>query len=347
MSSSAARAFEPSAPFPTRWPRRYRALAEGLGPGNPLLRLSDPDAAEGLPDPDALPDATGDRRLRPLPFLVRKHRDRVVVLASGRCFSHCRFCFRREEVGSGARPGPHHWERIARWLAAHPEVEEVILSGGDPLALPDRRLREIAKRLAAVPSLRRWRIHTRAPVVLPDRVTRGLLRALDGPLPLRLVIHAAHPAEIDSRVEAAVGSFRAAGAEVLSQSVLLAGVTDEPGVLAGLWTRVSEAGAVPKYLHHPDRAPGNAAFRVPLRRGLALHREAADRLGPAKGAPPYVVDLPNGAGKAEVRDLEAGPVERRPGTSRTRWRWNRPAGWDALVADEAFEWWDVWETAAP
>ncbi len=346
MSFSAARALEPSAPFPARWPRGYRALAEGLGPGNPLLRITDPDPAEGLPDPDALPDATGDRRLRPLPFLVRKHRDRVVVLASGRCFSHCRFCFRRDEVGAGARPGPNDWERISRWLAAHPEVEEVILSGGDPLALPDARLREIAKRLAGVPSLRRWRIHTRAPVVLPGRVTRGLLEALDGALPLRVVVHAAHPAEIDARVEAAVATFREAGTEVHSQSVLVAGVTDDPGALARLWARVSETGAPPRYLHHPDRAPGNAAFRVPLRRGLAVYREAAARLVPGGGTPPYVVDLPNGAGKAAVETLEPGDVERLPGKRRTRWRWVRPAGWDALVADRAFEWWDVWEEEA-
>lgn len=338
--SAAALALETAGSFPGRWPRRYRTLAEGLGPGSPLVRAHEPSPAEDLPDADALPDPSGDRRLRPVPHLVRKHRDRAVVLASSRCFSHCRFCFRRADLGAQTRPAPGDWERVARWLAAHREVEEAILSGGDPLTLPDREIGRLARLLAAVPSLRRWRIHTRAPVVLPERVTPRLLRALEGPLPLRVVLHAVHPAELDSRVATAAGRLRAAGAEVLSQSVLLAGVSDRPEVLADLWARLSSLGAPPKYLHHPDRASGNAAFRVSLGRGLALYRQAA---AGRPGAPPYVVDLPNGAGKAEVRSLEAGAVERRSGAQRTRWRWTRPVGWDALVADRAWEWWDVWE----
>ena len=327
--------------FPVRWPRGYRALAESLGPGSPLLRMGEPSPGETRPDPDALPDPTGDQRLRPLPFLVRKHPDRALVLASGRCFFYCRFCFRRADpLHRGLTPSRGDWDRIASWLRAHPEVREVILSGGDPLALPDRLLSRIARLLETIPHLRGWRIHTRAPVVVPGRVTPRLLAAVQGSLPVRVVIHADHPAEIRDGVRAAVQGFQQAGIPVENQAVLLGGVNDRPDVLGLLFRRLHDAGVGLRYLHHPDRVPGNRPFRVSIRRGLAVYRGAARAV---PDPPPYVVDLPNGAGKAPAEGLLPVAREARGAHTRIRYRWVRPENWSAVVPDTRYEWWDVWE----
>ncbi len=327
--------------FPVRWPPGYRALAESLGLGSPLLRMGDPLPGEALPDPDALPDPTGDGLLRPIPFLVRKHPDRALVLVTGRCFFYCRFCFRRADpLHRGVAPSRGDWDRIASWLRAHPEVREVILSGGDPLTLPDRTLAGIARLLGTVPHLAGWRIHTRAPVVLPRRVTPRLLASIRSGPPVRVVIHADHPAEIRPAVLDAVRALREAGIPVENQAVLLRGVNDRPAVLGLLFRRLRDAGVGLRYLHHPDRAPGNAPFRVTIRQGLAAYREAARAV---PDPPPYVVDLPNGAGKAPVERLVPVAREARGTRARTRYRWVRPEGWSAVVPDTRYEWWDIWE----
>jgi lysine 2,3-aminomutase len=263
--------------------------------------MGDFDPSELGPDPDALNDPVGEKGCARLPFLLQKYPDRVLVLAAARCFFYCRFCFRRgEPPGARGRPGPGDWDRIFAWLAEHPEVEEVVLSGGDPLTLPDRKLGEIGRNLAAIPSLRRWRIHTRAPVVLPRRVTSRLVAALAAvPLPLTVVLHLNHPAELWEPLLTAVQRLQAAGIAVEAQSVLLAGVNDDPATLAALWEGLRSAAIRPRYLHHPDRAPGNGAFRLEMERGLEILRSAV----PAR-CPPYVVDLPGGGGKVAVASLQ-------------------------------------------
>ena len=297
-----------------------------------------------MDDADSLEDPTGDRRLRPLPFLVRKHADRAVVLASSRCFSYCRFCFRRGEVLQD--PTPAHWRAILSWLAETPEVTEAILSGGDPLTLPDDRLREIAGWFEAIPHLERWRIHTRAPVLSSSRITEGLVRALRSRLPLRVVIHANQPSELSAASLRAVRTLQAEGIPVLNQSVLLAGVNDRAPVLAALNARLAQAGVRPYYLHHPDRVAGTSGFRVSVARGLQVYRDllqvapSADEGGTT---PPYVLDLPNGAGKCRTEDLLPIAEERGAAGRRVRYRWVRPTGWDSVVQDREFEWWDVWE----
>lgn len=291
-------------PIPVRWPRAYRALAESLGPGSPLLRMGDFHPSEAEPDPDALADPVGEAGCAPLPFLLQKYPDRVLVLAAARCFFYCRFCFRRgKPPGSRGHPGPGDWARIFAWLAERPRVEEVVLSGGDPLTLPDRKLSEIGRSLAAIPSMRRWRIHTRAPVVLPRRVTSRLVASLAAiPLPLAVVLHVNHPAELWEPLLAAVGRLRAAGVAVEAQSVLLAGVNDDPATLTALWEGLRAAGIRPRYLHHTDRAPGNRSFRVSMARGLGIVRQVG-----GSPTPPYVVDLPGGGGKLPVEDVVPDP----------------------------------------
>jgi lysine 2,3-aminomutase len=281
---------------------------------------------------------------------VRKHRDRVLVLISARCFLHCRFCFRRGQPERFlTAPDTAAWRAILAWVGTHPEVKEVILSGGDPLTLPDARLTAIAADLAALPHLRRWRIHTRAPVVAPKRVTPKLARALTRGLPLRVVCHANHPAELDPEVDRALHRLQDVGVPLANQGVLLRGVNDDPEVLLELFRRLGKVGVLPHYLHHPDRAPGNGRFRVSLRQGLAIHRDLEGRAtvrGLQDRVPPYVVDLPSGAGKCPVASLRPVCSEGRADRTRQRYRWVRPEGWDSVVAASSYEWWDVWESAA-
>jgi lysine 2,3-aminomutase len=330
-------------PFPVLWPTEYRRLAESLGPDGPLLGLGTPHPCEAGPDPEAIADPTGEGRFQPVPFLVRKHPDRAVILATSRCLFYCRFCFRRGmPPGDGREPTPTDWERIFEWLSGRTDVEEVILSGGDPLTLPDEQLRTIAQRLAALPHLKRWRVHTRAPVVSPERVTPRLVAALQGGLPLRIVVHAAHPAEVRPSFADAARRLQDAGVPLLDQTVLLAGVNDAPEVLAELFGRLATAGVTPYYLHHPDRAPGNGGFRLPIRRGLALYRrvlELSPPVGEGGHTPPYVLDLPDGAGKVPVGSLVPVAEEVRAGEHRVRYR--RPTS-DA----GGCEWWDVWGRGA-
>ncbi|MBI5443981.1 MAG: hypothetical protein HY900_22580 [Deltaproteobacteria bacterium] len=333
--------------FPIRWPKEYRRLAETLEAPNPLFALGAADPSEEGPDAEALGDPTGERRLRPLPFLLRKHPDRALVLASRRCFLYCRFCFRRGELTGAAQPGPRDWQRIGRWLSEHPEVEELIVSGGDPLTLPDARLRQIALLVGSLPGLARWRIHTRAPAVFPERVSSSLLETLRTPQPLRVVVHAAHPAELRPAFWGAVGRLRDAGCEVLDQTVLLSGVNASPEILGELFARLAAEGVRPHYLHHPDRAQGNRRFRVTIEEGLRLYRSLLER-SPAVtqggATPPYVLDLPNGAGKARVEDLRPVAEERGTAGRRVRYRWTRPPGWTSVVPESYYEWWDVRES---
>ncbi len=331
----------PPAPFPERAPRPYRRWIETLGPDHPAARvvLRRPD--ETGPDPDALDDPTGDRRLRPAPRIVQKHPDRVVLLAADRCFAHCRYCFRRTD--SASRQPDRDLRHALEWIAGQPGIREVILSGGDPLTLPDRRLAGVGGALARIPHVAAWRIHTRAPVVAPARVTPGLAATLGSDPPARVVLHLAHPAELRPAVAGAVARLAAVGVTVENQTVLLRGVNDDPAVLTDLFDRLADLGVSTRYLHHPDRVRGNRAFRVSLRRGLAVHRALAAR--DRRPAPPYVVDLPNGAGKVPVAELAAVGEQRARGRRRLRYRWTRPPRWAAVVPDRTFTWWDVWEPA--
>ncbi|WP_169709506.1 KamA family radical SAM protein [Deferrisoma camini] len=330
--------------FPVRWPREYRRLAEALGRGSPLLAMGEPDPAGEGPDPDALADPTGEQGLMPVPFLVRKHPDRVVVLAASRCFLYCRFCFRRGGEAHRSGPGPEAWNRICAWLERHPEVGEVILSGGDPLTLPDRVLAGIGRRLGRISHVRQWRVHTRAPVVVPRRVGAGLAEALASGPPCRVVIHANHPAEARPALEGAVERLRTAGVPVENQAVLLRGINDSAPVLADLVRRLEGMGVGLRYLHHPDRAPGTGRFWVSLREGLGTVRRAEALLGRSIR---YVVDLPTGHGKVPVSGLAPVAEERRGRRRRVRYRWARPAGWPGVAPGRTAEWWDVWEPRKP
>jgi EF-P beta-lysylation protein EpmB len=265
--------------FPLRVPRGYAARMRRGDPGDPLLRQVLPLGEELDQVPGFGDDPVGDCEADAVPGVLRKYRGRALLMVTGACAVHCRYCFRRHyPYASGSLRGTGIEAALA-WLRRSADVREVILSGGDPLVASDRRLAALAGALAEVPGLRRLRIHTRLPVVLPERVTADLLEWLaGGPLAPVVVIHANHPRELDGTVAAALGRMKSAGITLLNQTVLLKGVNDDAAVLATLSERLFEQGVLPYYLHALDRVRGAAHFEVADRRALALHRDLAARL---------------------------------------------------------------------
>ncbi|HEY1900640.1 MAG TPA: EF-P beta-lysylation protein EpmB [Steroidobacteraceae bacterium] len=231
-------------------------------PADPLLRQVMPVAAELAELPGFGPDPLAERQAFKAPGLLQKYRGRALLIATGACAVHCRYCFRREfpypeQIGNDAL------QQALDAIAADASVEEVILSGGDPLSLSDARLRALTDRLAQIPHLRRLRLHTRLPVVLPARVDAGLLQWLRSlPWPVAVVLHSNHGNEIDASLQAACARLRAAGATLLNQTVLLRGVNDSVAALSELSQRLFAAGVLPYYLHMLDRVRGAAHFEV-------------------------------------------------------------------------------------
>jgi lysine 2,3-aminomutase len=289
--------------FPVRWPEGYLALAE-QPEGEALRRMGAPDPAELLADPGDLADAVGEGSREVVPFVVRKHRDRAILLVTARCHFYCRFCFRRTfPAGDHRDPTRGQLEGALEYIAAEQDLREVILSGGDPLVLGDDVLADLLARLAALPHVETLRVHSRAPVHEPARVTEALAHILGSAgRPLWLVTHFNHPLEITEASRAAIDLLLRAGVPVLNQSVLLRGVNDDAEVLATLMRGLLAARVKPYYLHHPDRVPGNASFRVSIERGLAIFDELRSRAG-GTALPAYVIDLPDGSGKQPVSSL--------------------------------------------
>src|SRR5690606_12094277 len=247
LAGDAARA------FPLRVPRGFVARMRRGDPADPLLRQVLPLDAEDRPAPGFGLDAVGDGAARVAHGVLHKYRGRALLVATGSCAVHCRYCFRRHFPYAGETAAAGRWEAALAHLASDPSLHEVILSGGDPLSLSDPRLAELLERLPAIRHLRTLRIHTRLPVVLPERVDDGFAAMLSR-VPLRkvVVVHANHGNEIDAPVAAAFARLRDAGAVLLNQSVLLAGVNDDATVLAELSELLFDAGALPSYLHQLD-----------------------------------------------------------------------------------------------
>ncbi len=245
--------------FPLRVPRGFVARMRPGDPDDPLLRQVLPLDAERQSHPGFVADPVGDGAARRAPGLLHKYRGRALLIASGTCAVHCRYCFRRHYPYGEDRQLDAALEHLARDAA----IREVILSGGDPLSLSDTRLAALLDRLEALPRLRRLRIHTRQPVVLPERITPALCdRLRRSRLPVAVVIHANHGNEIDGTVRAALAGLRAAGVTLLNQSVLLRGVNDDATVLAELAEILFDAGTLPYYLHQLDPVAGAAHFAV-------------------------------------------------------------------------------------
>ncbi len=287
--------------FPLRVPRGFVARMRRGDPYDPLLRQVLPLAGElDMVDGYGL-DPVGDHAALRAPGVLQKYQGRVLLTTTGACAVHCRYCFRRHFPYSEANASSDHWQGALRHIAGDPSLQEVILSGGDPLSLSDRRLAEFVQALARVPHVERLRLHTRLPIVLPERVTPELMTWLGGSrLRTVVVVHANHAREIDAAVAGACARLAAGGAMLLNQSVLLRGVNDQPDALAALSERLFEIGVLPYYLHQLDRAQGTAHYEVPDAEAQALHAALAARL-PGYLVPRLVREVAGAPGKTLLR----------------------------------------------
>jgi EF-P beta-lysylation protein EpmB len=265
--------------FPLRVPRGFAARMAKADARDPLFLQVWLQPEEALEAPGFADDAVGDLARLRAGGIIHKYQGRALVIATGACAVHCRYCFRRHFPYGDTLAARDHWRETLRTLAQDRSLHEVILSGGDPLSLSDDKLAELAEALEFLPHVRRLRIHTRLPIVLPERVDDALLAWLRrGRLRKVVVVHANHARELDAAVAGALARLRATGATLLNQSVLLRGVNDSAAALAELSERLFACGVMPYYLHMLDRVRGTAHHEVPDDEARALVRAAAARL---------------------------------------------------------------------
>jgi L-lysine 2,3-aminomutase len=272
---------------------------------DPLLRQVLPLAEEQTEHAGYVADPLDEREYTRAPNLLQKYAGRALLITTQACAIHCRYCFRREFPYDEQQEeaGAARWSAALAAIAADPSIEEVILSGGDPLSLSDARLAQLTDALQAIPHLRRLRIHTRQPIVLPSRVDDGLIGWLRGlRLPTVMVLHTNHANEIDRDVRAACARLRSARITLLNQSVLLRGVNDSVDVLGNLSRALFDMGVTPYYLHLPDAVRGTAHFDVPLAEAREL---VAGLTATLSGylVPRLVREVPGAASKVAAADL--------------------------------------------
>lgn len=265
--------------FPLRVPRGFAERMRKGDPHDPLFLQVWPGTREAEEAPGFTLDAVGDLLKAKPGGLIHKYHGRALVITTGACAIHCRYCFRKHFPYSDSLATRDHWQGALEQLSQDTSIEEVILSGGDPLSLSDDKLAEFAQALDDIPHLRRLRIHTRQPIVLPSRVDEKLLGWLgQGRLTKLMVLHVNHPNELDQPVKAALAAIRNLGINLLNQAVLLRNVNDSVETLAQLSEKLIDFGVLPYYLHLLDRVKSAAHFEVQEREGLMLMHELSSRL---------------------------------------------------------------------
>lgn len=289
-----------AARFPLRIPRGFVARMTKGDPDDPLLRQVLPLAAELAATPGFVADPVGDQAVQAMPGVLHKYHGRALLIVTGACAVHCRYCFRREYPYAQAYAGADEWRPALAYLAGDPSIREVILSGGDPLSVSNRRLGALLAALDQIPHLERLRFHSRQPIVLPERVDDSLVDLLAGTrLQPVLVVHANHPREMDETVRAALARLAAAGVTLLNQSVLLRGVNDSTAVLAELSETLFAARVLPYYLHLLDPVRGAAHFDVNEIEASAIMKSLRQRL-PGYLVPRLVRERPGQPAKTPV-----------------------------------------------
>ncbi len=265
--------------FPLRVPRGYVARMEKGNPLDPLLLQVLPHGLEFEEKPGFDTDPVGDMDAMVVPGLLHKYRGRVLLVTTGACGIHCRYCFRRHFPYQQSTSSASRWRPALDYITSDRSIREVILSGGDPLNLGDDKLAQLASELGRIPHLRRLRIHSRLPIVLPERVDEALLGWLSTtPLQVVMVVHANHPQELGPEVAIAMNKLRQQGITLLNQSVLLRSVNDQADALRQLSERLFEMGVLPYYLHLLDRVSGASHFEIGESRALEIVQQLRHEL---------------------------------------------------------------------
>jgi lysine 2,3-aminomutase len=278
------------------------SLVDPADPHDPIARQFLPSVEELKTLPQELADPIGDAAHSPVKGIVHRYADRVLLKAVAVCPVYCRFCFRREMIGPGQENAlsPHDMDAALAYVAAHPEIREVILTGGDPFILSPRRIADLTQRLAAIETVKIIRWHTRVPMVDPARVTDDLVAALHAPgVTTWVAVHANHASEFAPEAVTAIARLVEGGIALASQSVLLKDVNDSVESLAVLMQMFVANRIKPYYLHHPDLAPGTSHFRLGIEDGLALMRGLRARVS-GLAMPAYMLDIPGGFGKVPL-----------------------------------------------
>jgi lysine 2,3-aminomutase len=276
-------------------------LIDGNDPEDAIARQFIPNPAELNRRPEESSDPIGDLVHSPVEGIVHRYPDRALLKLTHVCAVYCRFCFRREMIGPGAQTlTPEALDAALAYIAARPEIWEVVLTGGDPLVLSARRLQQVVARLAAIAHVAVIRVHTRVPVADPARITPALVRALKARgKATYVVLHANHPRELTPAARAACARLVDAGIPMLSQTVLLRGVNDDSAILGELMRAFVACRIKPYYLHHADLAPGTSHLGATIEHGQALMRTLRGRYS-GLCQPTYMLDIPGGHGKSPI-----------------------------------------------
>lgn len=299
--------------YPVAISQPVSSLIDRSDPADPIARQYVPDLRELYQGASENSDPIGDVRHAPVEGIVHRYADRALLKVVHVCPVYCRFCFRREMVGPGkeANLSPETLDAAIAYIARTPQLNEIILTGGDPLMLSPSRIAALTKRLSAIAHVNKIRWHTRVPVVEPAWITGELVHALRSDrVQAILAIHANHPREFTPDAEAAIARLSGASIRLLSQSVLLRGVNDSAEVLAALMSAFERNAVTPYYIHHADLAPGTSHFRTTIARGRELIGTLAALRAPA-AMPTYVLDLPGGWSKVDLMSDAALPLAER------------------------------------
>lgn len=286
------------------------AAMDVQNPRDPIMAQFAPSPLELQIKPGEMADPIGDQAHTPIKGIVHRYTDRVLLKLTAVCPVHCRYCFRRclKERQNGELK-PVDLSKALAYIRERRDLWEVILSGGEPLVLPDRRLAFVMRELNKIDPIKVIRIHTRMPLAHPERITAKLIDSLRTQKALYVLLHCNHANELTAKARQACARFVDAGIPMLSQSVLLRGVNDNPEALRDLMKAFVENRIKPHYLHHPDLAQGTSHFRLPLAEGQALVKTLRGRLS-GLCQPSYILDIPGGHGKVPVGPVYATPAHK-------------------------------------
>ena len=281
-------------------PRPYLAKIHKGDINDPLLAQVLPSGAELLASPGYVADPLEENSANPAPGLIHKYHGRVLLIVSPACAVHCRYCFRRHFPYSDNQPGRKQWQQALNYIAADSSINEVIFSGGDPLAANDHQLQWLSAQIAAIPHIKRLRVHTRLPVVIPSRINDSCVQWLrDSRLRTNVVLHVNHANELGEDTQQAVELLKASGIDVLNQSVLLRGVNDSAETLIELSEKLYDIGILPYYLHVLDTVQGAAHFAVSRQKIIHIQQQLLATL-PGYLVPKIVIEAPGADSKLPI-----------------------------------------------